>query len=123
MDSIMLTGLSFYGYHGVYEEENKTGQPFIVDVAMDVDLTVPGETDDVALTVDYSKVYEVISHIVTDKTFHLIEGLATAILKAVFASFPLVSAMTVTIHKPQAPIGGLFDDAAVTLRRKRGDFV
>ena len=31
-------------------------------------------------------------------------------------------AMEVTVHKPQAPIGGLFDDASVTLRRKRGDF-
>lgn len=89
---------------------------------MDVDLKVAGERDAVTQTVDYSKVYEVISRIVTGEPFHLIEGVATAISKSVFAAFPLVMAMEVTVHKPQAPIGGLFDDASVTLRRKRGDF-
>ena len=31
-DRIELTGLECFGYHGVFEEEKRTGQPFIVDI-------------------------------------------------------------------------------------------
>ena len=37
----------------------------------------------------------------------------------ILAQFPLVQALTVTVHKPQAPIGGPFEDAAVVLERRR----
>ena len=32
MDKIYLNGMKFYGYHGVFPEENKLGQRFYVDL-------------------------------------------------------------------------------------------
>ena len=34
MDKIILEKMEFYGYHGVYPEENKLGQRYRVDLAL-----------------------------------------------------------------------------------------
>ncbi|MDP6495393.1 MAG: dihydroneopterin aldolase, partial [Dehalococcoidia bacterium] len=44
----------FYGYHGVNPQEKELGQSFVVDVELEVELTVPGRSDDLKDTVDYS---------------------------------------------------------------------
>ena len=51
----------------------------------------------------------------------LIETLADRIARAVLAEQPVVAAVEVTVHKPQAPIPHDFADAAVTVHRTRED--
>lgn len=38
--------MEFYGYHGVFPEENKLGQRFKVDLTVELDLKQAGESDD-----------------------------------------------------------------------------
>ena len=52
---------------------------------------------------------------VTDSSSTSDEAWKTAILK----DFELVERVEVTLHKPEAPIKGLFKDAAVTIERAR----
>lgn len=127
MDTIVLQGMQFYGYHGCFAEEQEGGQPFRVDLTMYVDLTKAGESDDLTDTVNYSAVYEDVRRIVETgadpvsdtKPYNLIEKVAAVIAHTVLTDFPAVSAVSVTVHKPHAPIRGLFDDVAVTIERKR----
>jgi dihydroneopterin aldolase len=58
MDKIYVNGMDFYGYHGVYEEENKLGQRFSADVILEMDTKEAGRTDNLNLTVNYAEVYE-----------------------------------------------------------------
>lgn len=120
MDRITLTGLTFYGYHGCLPEENKTGQPFYVDIVLYVDLRAAGNSDDLSKTIDYSNVYHIVREIVENHTYKLIEAVAEAIAGALLSQFP-VDAVDVTVHKPQAPVGGLLQDVAVTIERSRYD--
>ena len=117
MDKIVLTGLHFYGYHGCLPEEKRQGQPFHIDLTLETDLGRAGQTDDLTQTVDYSAVYGVVKEVVEGPSFDLIERVGQVIADRILAEFPPVQALTV--HKPQAPIGGPFDDAAIVLERRR----
>ncbi len=118
MDTIVLKGMHFYGYHGCLAEEQKTGQPFHVDVILTADLRRAGESDDLTDTIDYSQVWAMVRDIVEGRPYRLIERVAAVIAETLLAEFPL-EAVKVTVHKPQAPVGGLFDDVAVCMERKR----
>jgi hypothetical protein len=50
---------------------------------------------------------------------NLIETLAARIVGALFDNFSGAERLQVTIHKPQAPIGGKFADVGVTVVRER----
>jgi dihydroneopterin aldolase len=117
-DRISLTGLRARGRHGVYEFERAQGQDFVVDVLLEVDLAAAAASDDVADTVHYGELAERLVKIVAGEPVNLIETLADRLAAACLAD-ARVTAATVTVHKPQAPIPHEFTDVAVTLRRSR----
>jgi dihydroneopterin aldolase len=119
-DTIVLTGLRARGRHGVYEFERASGQEFVVDVSLEVDLAPAGRSDDVVDTVHYGELAEKLIAVVIGEPVHLIETLASRLADVCLAD-GRVSAATVTVHKPQAPIPHEFSDVAVTIRRVRGE--
>lgn len=117
-DRITLAGLRARGRHGVYDFERAQGQEFVVDVVLELDLGPAARSDDVADTVHYGELAERLVAVVTGDPVNLIEALADR-LAVVCLADPRVGAVTVTVHKPQAPIPHEFADVAVTLRRQR----
>jgi dihydroneopterin aldolase/2-amino-4-hydroxy-6-hydroxymethyldihydropteridine diphosphokinase len=117
-DRITLTGVTAYGHHGVLAREKAEGQEFSVDVVLEVDLSRAAATDDLSHTVSYAEVAADVVAIVHGPTQDLIETVAGQIADAALAR-PLVEAVEVTLHKPDAPVGVPFDDVAVQLRRDR----
>jgi len=107
-DKIILSGLQFYGRHGVFAEEKAMGQKFIIDVELNLDLQKAGTTDDITRTPNYADIYSVVKNITTRKNFNLIEALAEAIAGEILASYR-VDCVTVRVRKPHAPISGIFD--------------
>lgn len=81
-DRIMLADLKFQARHGVHDWERETDQPFEVDVELVLDLRPAGESDDLARTMDYGRVYATVAEIVTGRSYALIEALAEAIATA-----------------------------------------
>lgn len=116
-DQIRLVGLRARGHHGVYDFERAQGQEFTVDVALELDLAPAASSDDVADTVHYGELADRLVAIVGGEPVNLIETLAQR-LAAECLRDPRVRAVTVTVHKPQAPIGHEFADVAVTLHRR-----
>ena len=120
-DKILLTGMTFYGYHGVRPEEKELGQRFVVDVEMDVDLRAAGSSDDLNQTVDYSHVYRVVKEIFEGPSRNLLEALADETAGAVLRTFA-VEGVRVRVAKPHVSIkGAVLDGAAVEVYRRRGD--
>jgi 7,8-dihydroneopterin aldolase/epimerase/oxygenase len=115
-DRITLTGLRVQGFHGVFAEEKRDGQPFIADITVWLDLSVAARSDDVADTLHYGELAGYAAGVVAGEPRDLIETVATEIADGVMSRWaPL--AVEVTIHKPQAPIPLEFADVAVTVRR------
>ena len=115
-DRISLRGLRARGRHGVHEFEREQGQDFIVDVELELDLAPAGASDDVADTVHYGELADRLVAIVTGEPVNLIETLAERIASACHED-ARVTAVTVTVHKPSAPIPHPFADVSVTVRR------
>jgi dihydroneopterin aldolase len=116
-DRINLMGIGAVGYHGVFDQEKRSGQPFFVDLVMYLDLSEAGATDDVTLTAHYGEVAEEVRDIVIGPSVNLLETLADRIARHLLVRFPL-EAVEVTVHKPKAPIEVTFSDVSVTIYRE-----
>lgn len=123
-DAVFLKGMAFYAYHGVHPEERALGQRFVIDVELEADLRDAGQTDDLAKTVSYSDMYKRVKTIVEGPPRQLIETVGEDIAAALLAEYPLATAVTVSVHKPGAPISGaVLDTVGVRLRRSREDSI
>ena len=117
-DLITLTGLTVFGYHGVFDAERRDGQDFVVDAVLELDTAAAAASDDVTDTVHYGELAEALAAVVAGEPVNLLERLVQRLADVCLAD-PRVAAATVTVHKPQAPIPLQFGDVAVTIRRSR----
>lgn len=118
LDRIVLRGLEAKGYHGVFPEERAEGQLFRVDLELAVDTRAAAASDDLNLTVDYGAVAQRAVQLLTGPPVNLIETVAAQIAQATL-EFPGVAQVTVTLHKPFAPVGVPVRDITVTITRTR----
>ncbi|HEX5038781.1 MAG TPA: dihydroneopterin aldolase [Candidatus Limnocylindria bacterium] len=120
-DRLSLLGMRWHATHGVLAQEKVEPQPFEVDVVLHADLAPAAERDDLARTVDYSALHDLVGEIVTGRSFDLIEALAGAIARAVLAATDplIVDAVEVRVRKPEAPIDGDLDTVEAALVRRR----
>lgn len=117
-DRITLTGLRIFGFHGVYDDEKRDGQDFVVDLRLDLDTRPAAASDDVADTVHYGELAASVGAVVAGEPVDLLETLAQRIADVALAD-ERVARVEVTVHKPQAPIALQFDDVSVTISRSR----
>lgn len=118
MDKIILNNMSFYGYHGLYPEENKLGQRFYVSLEIEVDLKKAGNSDKMEDSIHYGEVYELTKEIVEGEAKNLVEAVAEDIAQTLLKTFSNIHAVKVKILKPNAPIPGIFDHVAVEIYRE-----
>jgi dihydroneopterin aldolase len=118
-DRIELRGLEVHARHGVYAHEQVDGQLFVVDLVVSVDLSQAGSSDDLADTVDYGALAAAAHAAVASERWDLIERVATRVSEVVLAADDRIASVSVTVHKPHAPIPHQFDDVAVTIERTR----
>ena len=115
-DTIRITGIRGYGYHGVLDAERDLGQTFIVDIALRLDAAAAARGDDLSRTVDYGSVATAVHDRITGSAVALIETLAEQIAADCLAH-EAVAAVEVTVHKPQAPVAVPFDDISISVQR------
>ena len=118
-DKIALHGMQFYASHGNNPEERSLGQPFQVDLEVELDLQAAGASDDLKDTVSYSDLYEAVRVVVEGTPRNLLETVATSITVQVLERFP-VEGVRVRVTKARPPIrGAILGGATVEVYRKR----
>jgi dihydroneopterin aldolase/2-amino-4-hydroxy-6-hydroxymethyldihydropteridine diphosphokinase len=117
-DRITLTGVRGRGFHGVFEHERREGQEYVVDVELTADLGPAGASDDLADTVNYGEIGAAVLARIEGEPVDLIERLAHLVAQDTLAH-PEVDEVTVTVHKPEAPVGVPFGDVTVRVTRRR----
>jgi len=118
-DQISLLGISATGFHGVFPDERRDGQTFVVDLQLFLDLAPAGKSDDLNLTVNYASVANAVVEEITGSPLNLIEALAMRICNRVLSDFKTIERIEVTVHKPNAPVGVKFSDISVKIARGR----
>jgi 7,8-dihydroneopterin aldolase/epimerase/oxygenase len=118
LDTLAVTGIRCFGHHGVFEDERRDGQPFIIDLVLGVDTRLAARTDDLRDTVDYGSLTNEVKASVERDPVDLVETLAQRISDLCLSKEGVMS-VTVTVHKPQAPVGVEVADVALTVTRHR----
>jgi dihydroneopterin aldolase len=116
---IRINEMVFYGFHGVFPEERKLGQRFIVSLLVETDPANDQEIRHLNDTVNYEKLFEVVKHNMENRQFELLENCANEILDGIFADFPLVQVAEVSIQKPGVAINGTLESVEVEMHRNR----
>ena len=89
---ILLKEIRCYAYHGVAPQENLIGNEYIIDLKLKVDISKATRTDEVADTVNYAEVHQVIKNemAVPSKLLEHVSGRMTnsPVLKKSNSGFP-----------------------------------
>ncbi len=117
MDEIRIKQLEVFAHHGVYPEENKLGQKFVVSAVLYADLRRAGMTDDLTCSMDYGAVCAEIERFLTQNTFRLLETAAERLAAHLLHTLPLLERVQIEIEKPWAPIGLPLRTASVCITR------
>jgi dihydroneopterin aldolase len=117
-DRIAVRGITAHAHHGVYDWERERGQPFRVDAVLELDTAPAAADDDLDKTVNYAELAQRLHAVLSGNPVDLLETLAQRLADVCLAD-PLVDAVEITVHKPEAELGVPFDDVTVTIRRER----
>ncbi len=118
-DRIFVTGLVLHAHHGVGDDEGRIGQQFLVDLVIERDLAAAALSDKLVDTISYADLIEVTSEAFRARRFRLVEAAAGAVADALLNAFASIDRLSVSVHKPHAPISAVFADVGVTLVRSR----
>ncbi|KQO53732.1 MULTISPECIES: dihydroneopterin aldolase [unclassified Methylobacterium] len=118
-DRILVERIAVFAYHGLLEEEARIGQRFYISLDCRIDLRPAGLSDDVAKTVSYADLTEIVVRIATTRRFALIEALAEAIAAEILERFEGVDSIVVRVDKPSAPVPAVIDGVAISILRSR----
>ena len=120
VDQILINDLRVLVVIGALPHEQEQPQPVRVDLALHVDLTEAGRSDDLDETVDYGLVADQVAELAADQKFVLLERFADEITHLALR-FDRVEAVDVTATKIRPPVATAVDSTAVRLHRGRAD--
>ncbi|HET6245312.1 MAG: dihydroneopterin aldolase [Bacteroidetes bacterium] len=115
MGIIHIEGMEFFAFHGLLEEEQKTGNRFVVDLKLEVDFTKAAETDDIQGTVNYQEVHELVKKEMYEAS-KLIEHVAKRIQTSVLREIKGVQSLEVKVIKFRPPVKGIIEKVSVVLK-------
>lgn len=116
-DEINIKNLEVFANHGVFPEETRLGQKFLVSLTMYADTRYAGKTDCLDHSVNYGEVSGFITHYMKENTYKLIEAVAEHLAEALLRRFPLLCGVTLEIKKPWAPVGLPLETVSVKITR------
>lgn len=118
MDKIKIKNLEVFAKHGVFPEENKLGQKFLVSTVLYADTRKAGKTDDLTASIDYGGICRFINDYMKSHTFQLIERAAEALAEELLLRTPNLEKVRLEVKKPWAPIGLPLESISVEIERQ-----
>ena len=116
-DQIRVTGIKAFGYHGVLPHEATNGQEFTVDLLITLDLRAASLSDDLQDTINYADLAQIAHDNIVGERVQLIERLAGRIADEISAAYSQITSVSVTVHKPHAPVSVDFENISVTITK------
>ena len=111
---IRLNSVRFHAFHGVLPQEKTVGGDFVVSMRLGYDISRAMESDDVADTLNYAEVYELVRREMSIPS-NLLEHVAGRIVQAVLSAFPAVTSIDLELTKENPPMGADCKGAGVEI--------
>ena len=117
MDKITIQNLEVFANHGVFPEENRLGQKFLVSAELLCDTRKAGRGDVLKHSIHYGLVAEEITAYMKAHTKKLIEAAAEELAEHLLLTFPLMRGVVLEVKKPWAPGGLPLETVSVKIER------
>ena len=111
---ITLHEMRFYAYHGVFPQEQRVGNQFVVELTFWADVAGSVRSDELEETISYADVYEVVKAEMAIPS-RLLEHVVGRISERLFVTFPRMQRLVLTLSKCNPPFPGEVQSAAFTL--------
>ncbi len=121
MAIIGLEGMIFHSKHGVFPEEEVLGARYEVDAFITTSIQKSGISDQLADTIDYSKIYQLIEKKMQER-YKLLEFLAYQLAHEILKSDQRIQNVKIKIAKLHPPLGGLCNATSVEYSTDESDF-
>jgi dihydroneopterin aldolase len=115
MGTIALEGLEFFSYHGFYDEEQKIGNKYSVDIVVTADFSEAARRDRLSATVNYEDLYRITANVMQQPA-RLLEHIAHRIIQEIRIKYTDLLSVEVSVSKFNPPIGGVCHRAKITLK-------
>ena len=116
-DEIHVENLEVFANHGVFPEETRLGQKFLLSLTMYVDARPAGKADCLEQSVHYGEVSAFMTRWMQENTRKLIESAAEGLAEALLMNYPLLRGVTLELKKPWAPVGLPLETVSVKITR------
>ena len=117
-DQIKITDLEVFANHGVFSEENKLGQKFLVSAVLYTDTRKAGKTGDLTASIHYGEVSAFITKYMKEHTYQLLERVAETLAEEMLKSISGLCKIDLEIKKPWAPVGLPLKTVSVKISRE-----
>lgn len=117
-DKIKIKNLEVYARHGVFPEENKLGQKFLISAVLSVNTRKAGKTDDLTASVDYGSICRFIDAYMREHTHKLLERVAEDLARELLLHTSRLEGIRLEIQKPWAPVGLPLETVSVEIERR-----
>lgn len=118
-DRIELRGLRVLARCGVLPEERARPQPLELDLDLVCGMRAAGDSDDLADTVDYGAVCELVERVAQHEPVALLEHLASRIADALLGVDRRIEQVAVAVRKLRPPVPQDLATAGVRIERRR----
>ena len=115
---ITLHEMRFYAYHGVFPQEQRVGNQFVVELTFWADVAGSVRSDELEETISYADVYEVVKAEMAIPS-QLLEHVVGRISQRLFEDFPRLSRLSLTLSKRNPPFPGEVRSASFSLEASR----
>lgn len=117
---ILLKKIRYYAYHGIAPQENLIGNEYVIDLKLKVDISKAARTDEVADTINYAEVHQVIKNEMAIPS-KLLEHVSGRIIQRLFAQFPCIEEIELRLSKRNPPMGADIESAGIELQCSRDE--
>lgn len=117
-DQIKITDLEVFANHGVFPEENKLGQKFLISAVLYTETRKAGKTDDLTASIHYGEVSAFITKYMKEHTYQLLERVAETLAEEMLKSISGLCKIDLEIKKPWAPVGLPLKTVSVKISRE-----
>ncbi len=119
MNTIEIKKLHVRANHGVFDSEKDLGQNFYIDIKAHLNFYPSTINENLEKSVHYGEMADLISRTFKSQSHDLIETAAYELAITILNEYELINELTITVHKPEAPVNHSYDDIAVSVSLKR----
>lgn len=116
-DQIHIKNLEIFAHHGVFPEENKLGQKFLVSATLYTGTRQAGKHDDLTQSIHYGEVSQMITEYLQQHTWKLLETVVENLAEEMLLTIPRLEAVRLELKKPWAPVGLPLETVSVEIER------